>query len=213
MKKFTKYFTNPLIFSLVGNIAMIIARIIYANDFYYSFLLWNLFLAGIPLFISHIIIRFKIEKLIVLGGMLYIWLLFLPNAPYIVTDMVHLYQRPPVPFWYDMFLVLLSAVNGLILCFISIGQIENILKKYQKSLNLNIFRVILIIAMSYGVYVGRYLRFNSWDAIISPIEVGRGMIHSVHAGMVGFVITFAFINLVLYSFFRSILPYRSQEAA
>jgi uncharacterized membrane protein len=116
--------------------------------------------------ISNFIRQLKLEPGIGLFGILYIWLLFLPNAPYIITDMVHLYQRPPVPYWYDMLLVLLSALNGLIIGFVSISQIETIVKKYTTSMNLNILRVLIILAMSYGVYVGRYLRFNSWDAII-----------------------------------------------
>jgi uncharacterized membrane protein len=213
MKRLKKYLLNPLFICLVTNTGMVIARMIYAHDLYYLFLIWNLFLAGVPLLISQILVRQNSVNRLALAGILYIWLLFLPNAPYIVTDLVHLYQRSPVPFWYDMLLVLLSAINGLIMGFISIRQTEVVIKKHVRILNLNLFRVMVILAMSYGVYVGRYLRFNSWDAFIRPVEVARGMLQSVHPGSVGFVITFGIINLILYSFFRSILLFRTREVA
>jgi uncharacterized membrane protein len=213
MDRTKKSITNPLLLSLAGNAAMILARILYTNDHTYGFLLWNLFLAAVPLFISYVIVKIKPVPGIGLAGLLYIWLLFLPNAPYIVTDMAHLYARPLVPYWYDQLLVLISAVNGLVMGFVSIGHIESLIKNYQKNLSLNLFRILIILAMSYGVYIGRYLRFNSWDAIIRPFEVGKGMIQSIHAGTVGFVITFAFVNFVMYGFFRAILLYRTQEAA
>jgi uncharacterized membrane protein len=211
MKPFKGYLLNPLVISLVTNAGMVIARMIYAHDPYYVFLIWNLFLAGIPLLISRILIHRKTLNRFVLAVLLYIWLLFLPNAPYIVTDMVHLYQRSPVPFWYDMFLVLLSAINGMVMGFISIKQTETVIRRHVRILHLNLFRVLVILAMSYGVYVGRYLRFNSWDAFIKPVEVVRGILESVHPGSVGFVITFSFINLILYSFFRTILLFRTRE--
>jgi uncharacterized membrane protein len=208
-----KKINNLLAFSILGNTVMIVARFLVANDFYYGFLLWNLFLAGIPLVISQFITRHRIKNKLVLTGMLYLWLLFLPNAPYIITDMVHLAYRAPVPFWYDMLLILLSAVNGLIMGFVSIGQVEKLLSRYQKVINPNIFRILLILAMSYGVYIGRYLRYNSWDAFIRPVELGREMFHTLHAETVGFVLVFGFINFVLYGFYRSILLFRSQVVA
>lgn len=210
MKKRLNYL---LFISLIGNVGMIVARIIYTHDFYCGFLLWNLFLAGIPLMISTLILRVKTRSGVALFCMLSVWLLFLPNAPYVITDLVHLYERPPVPFWYDMVVMLLSAMNGLILGFSSIIQIEGIVKKELPGVNSNVVRLFTILAMSYGVYLGRYLRFNSWDAIMNPLEVSQGIIQSLGIGTAGFVLTFSFLNFVFYSFFRTILLYRSQEAS
>jgi uncharacterized membrane protein len=207
-----KKLSNMLVLSILGNTGMIVARFFFANDFYYGFLLWNLFLAAIPLVISQFIARRRIGNKLVLIVMVYVWLLFLPNAPYIITDMVHLYYRAPVPFWYDMLLILLTSMNGLIMGYISIGQVELLLIKHQKKSCQLYVRIFLLLAMSYGVYIGRYLRFNSWDAFIRPIELGSGMFHSIHTETVGFVLIFGFINFVLYGFFSSILPYRSQVA-
>ncbi len=192
---------------------MVFARIIYAENLYYAFLLWNLFLAGVPLLISGLLVRNPmIQRLIVYISLL-LWLLFLPNAPYIVTDLVHLYQRPPVPFWFDMMLVVLSAVNGLAMGFVSIHQVELIIFRRKAEQYLLPFRVLVIMAMSYGVYLGRYLRFNSWDAIINPFCVLDGIVHSLHLSTIGFVLTFSFVTFILYSFFQVILLCHSREVS
>jgi uncharacterized membrane protein len=211
LEKMKKEFNLIFLISIVGNIGLVAGRIIYTHEGYYAFLLWNLFLAAIPLFISRIIIRIRFRKSKMMLILLGLWILFIPNAPYIITDFVHLYNRPPVPLWYDLVLLLICALNGLILGFISIGHIESYFFKDRYSKYLVLFRLITVIAMSYGVFVGRYLRFNSWDAIINPITLSRGMYHSICNSTLGFVLVFSFLIFILYGLFRSILPFRTQE--
>jgi uncharacterized membrane protein len=199
--------------SVLINAGIIFTRILYTKDIYSAFLAWNLFLGAIPLFISQTLIHCRFVKGKSLLIFLPLWLLFIPNAPYLITDFVHLSHRPPVPLWYDLFMLLFSSLNGLILGFISIGQVESIIQKYMLGINRVYFRVFIVMAMSYGVYIGRYLRFNSWDVIINPLDLSRSMYHSINAGTIGFVIVFGFFNLIFYSFFRTILAYRSQEVS
>ncbi len=202
---------NPILIAITGNSLMVIARIAYAGNLYYGFLLWNLLLAGIPLLISSNLYKTVEIKRSILYSTLALWLLFLPNSPYIITDLVHLYHRPPVPFWYDMLLVILSASNGLALGFISIYQVELIIFRRSAEKFLFPFRALVMLAMGYGVYIGRYLRFNSWDAIFNPIEVLREAMSSLHLNTAGFVLTFSFVMFILYSFFTAIVLRRSQE--
>lgn len=211
--KLRTYLNNPLILAVLGNIAMVYTRIIYTGDLYYGFLLWNLFLAVMPLLISNIIFRFDLRIGLRFYLLIGLWLLFLPNAPYIVTDLVHLVYRPPVPFWYDMLLVLLSALNGLVFGFISLSQIEDILRKKQRAKYIELFRISMMVAMSYGVYLGRYLRFNSWDAFVDPLHLAKQMLFSIDTGTIAFVGTFSFVTYVLYRFYQAILPSRSREAS
>ncbi len=186
---------------------------LYADNLYYGFLLWNLLLAGIPFLISHKLYKNRKNNRAVLYSGLFLWLLFLPNAPYIITDLVHLYHRPPVPYWYDMLLVLLSACNGLALGFVSIHQVEMIIFRRNAEKLIFPFRAIVMLSMGYGVYMGRYLRFNSWDAIINPIEVLIAIKNSMDPGTVGFVLTFSFVTFILYSFFRTIVLRHSREVS
>ena len=204
---------NPLIISISGTLAMILARMIYAQNLYYGYLVWNLFLAAVPLFISNILYKQVHLPRIVLYVGLAIWLLFLPNAPYIITDLVHLHHRPPVPFWYDMLILLLSVMNGLALGFISITRVEQIIIRRNAKYLLAIFRVLVILVMSYGVFLGRYLRFNSWDIFFRPVHVMQGMADSMNRHTLAFVCCFSFVSYVLYMFFRLIPLFRIREVS
>src|SRR6266542_5618884 len=78
-------------------------RVIETGDSTFSGLIWNLFLAWIPFVLAVVVYdgwrrRRAAGALVVLGAL---WLLFFPNAPYIVTDFVHLERTGDAPYWYD----------------------------------------------------------------------------------------------------------------
>lgn len=143
-------------------------RMAWMSNSHFSFLVWNLFLAWIPFLISWQM-RLKQNKLIHYS-LFALWLLFLPNAPYIVTDLVHLKQHENrLLFWYDMMLLFSFAWNGLILGFLSINRIHAFM-----NVNLNrqfawLIVFILLFLCAYGVYLGRFERFNSWDLFTNPV--------------------------------------------
>src|SRR5688572_12532982 len=92
--------------SIAFSIALLIYRVHFSDTITYAFLVWNIFLACIPFIISSLIITLEYELstwllLLLLGA----WLVFFPNAPYIVTDLFHLGQRQNVPLWYDLMLI------------------------------------------------------------------------------------------------------------
>ncbi len=204
--KFVDLLKNPLVLAIAGNVAMLTARIGYTKDLFYGFLLWNLFLAAIPLLLSNLLIKTDLRIGFRFCFLLGLWLLFLPNAPYIITDLKHLVYRPPVPFWFDMLLVLITAFNGLILGFISLKQMEWILDKKQLTRYKEIFRIVIVVVMSYGVYLGRYLRFNSWDIFINPITLVSKSFQALNFEVFAYVLTYSFVIYVLYKFFHVMLP-------
>lgn len=213
LKSISRIITDhPLVLALSGNFLMVTVRMAYTRDLYYGFLLWNLFLAGIPLIISSQLQRSKSNSGILFFTLLVIWMLFLPNAPYIITDLVHLRHRPPVPFWYDMLLVLFSAFNGMIMGFISMNQIERLLIKQKHLKSLEIIRIFFFLIVSYGVFLGRYLRYNSWDAFLTPARIMREVIQSLSLNTVAFTFTFAFVLYAIYRFYQIILLRRFPEA-
>jgi len=137
------------------------------------FLIWNLFLAWIPYWIS-----LSIEKItrltgsrVIVGSMLICWLLFFPNAPYIVTDLLHLKSRSPIPKWYDMMVLVSFAWTGLMLGFLSLYEIQLFLKKRLHAKLVWVLTISAIILCAFGIYLGRFLRWNSWDAIINPTSL------------------------------------------
>ncbi|MBK7882734.1 MAG: DUF1361 domain-containing protein [Chitinophagaceae bacterium] len=139
----------------------------------FAFLIWNIFLAFIPFIISRYLFLYAkpdVKKYFIFFGM-GIWLLFFPNALYIVTDIVHLQNINEVPKWFDIILLFSASVLGLLLAFSSLHIIEMILKKYvdTKYIQLSVFTILFI--SSFGVYLGRFLRWNSWNIINKPFTL------------------------------------------
>ena len=99
------------------------------------------------------------------------WLLFFPNSPYILTDLFHLRERNSVPLWFDLILILSFAWTGLTFGFISLLDIEAMLKKYLNSKAVSFIIVAMLFLGSFGVYIGRYLRWNSWDIVNNPFAL------------------------------------------
>lgn len=148
-------------------------RFIYTDTKVFLFLNWNLFLAFIPWALtSLVIIKPKFQKsrltLIVLLGS---WLLFFPNAPYILTDLFHLRLKSSMPIWFDLILILSFAWTGLLFGFLSLWDIEKLLRNFMKRTYVIIISAVLLFIGSFGIYVGRFLRWNSWDILTEPFKL------------------------------------------
>lgn len=143
-------------------------RMMYSGSFHYLFLIWNLFLAFVPLLIVQLPFFEKSKRFITFFLVAFCWLLFFPNAPYILTDLFHLSENSSMPIWFDLVLILLYAWTGLLAGFYSLLKIE---QKMQEFIALNWSRlgiIVLLFLSSFGIYLGRYLRFNSWDLFNNP---------------------------------------------
>ncbi len=170
--------TVALVLSLLVASALCVAtvevRIRHSHDASYRFLDWNLFLAWIPLALAlaaHASYRRGHRVLTVPLGML--WLLFFPNAPYMLTDFIHLRQSPTTPLWYDGLMISSFAWTALLLGFVSLYLMQTIWHRAAGAL-LGWVGVIGALALgSLGVYVGRFVGYNSWDALLHPIAVAR----------------------------------------
>ncbi|WP_347219524.1 DUF1361 domain-containing protein [Chryseobacterium sp.] len=134
----------------------------------FFFLNWNLFLAWIPLFLSTFILAFHIKSKISIAAIIIVWILFFPNSPYILTDLFHLKARNTIPIWYDLIVILSYAWTGLICGFLSLNDIEKLLSGYNKQRTINGIVVLFLFMSSFGVYLGRFLRWNSWDVLNNP---------------------------------------------
>ena len=155
-----------LLLSIGFTLSLLAVRFISTSEFTYFFYPWNLLLAILPYLFSR---RLKHTKVGITGWlMLACWLLFFPNAPYLVTDIFHFQERDPVPQWYDLILVISGAWNGLMLGIISLMQVEQFLSTHIQPRIVQLSCVLVALLCGYGVYIGRYWRFNSWDVIVQP---------------------------------------------
>jgi uncharacterized membrane protein len=100
----------------------------YAADF--RFLVWNLILAWAPLILALLVYDGyrRGTTLVRLAPALALWLLFLPNAPYIVTDFVHLSARSRAPLWFDGVELPAFAWTGMLLGFVSLYLVHAVLR-------------------------------------------------------------------------------------
>lgn len=168
-----------LLFSLITAlcVTLVALRVHYTSKVTFVFLVWNIFLALVPYGISTLLIvyheRFKNRWMLALPFLL--WLCFFPNAPYILTDLFHLKQRTGVPYWYDLALILFFAWNGLMLGYASLLDIQSVFtQRFNQWVGWTVSISSLILG-SFGIYLGRYLRWNSWDVVSSP----QGLLHDI----------------------------------
>lgn len=158
---------------------LLIVRIQWSGSIFYVFLVWNLFLAWIPFLCAFLLAEAKAgaRSKYMLAALFGVWLLFFPNSPYIVTDLFHFRQKLGIPLWFDLVLILSFAWNGLLLGFASLFEVQRFLKFYFNAGRVNAFIVFLMILCSFGIYLGRYPRWNSWDIISNPVALSGDIIN------------------------------------
>ncbi len=160
---------KPLILATFFATGVLMYRLFHTQSMVFTFLSWNLFLAALPFVFSF---RLKAHRPAVLNGAkLALCLLFLPNAPYIVTDLFHLKAGFTNLLWLDTLLIGSFAWTGLLFYFYSLQNIERFLKLYLKPFGVRLFSLGICFLSGFGIYLGRYLRFNSWDILSSPLSL------------------------------------------
>jgi uncharacterized membrane protein len=201
--------------SLVGLSALVFAmvavRVVYTGTDYYTNLVWNLFLAWIPFGLAVYAYdgyRKGIGSLQLwaAGGL---WLLFFPNALYIVTDFTWLRESVGAPIWYDIPLVSSAAWAGLLLGFTSLYLMQRVVGRAFGAVQAWAFALATLALGAFGVYLGRFERWNSWDVFTRPRLIVRDLLpHVAHpqdhpralAVMVLFTAFLAMSYLVFYAF-------------
>jgi uncharacterized membrane protein len=168
-----------LTFATGVSVVLVVARIAWTGNVKeYGFLVWNLFLAWLPLVFALLASDAYGEggkgkwRFGVLGAA---WLLFFPNAPYIFTDLTHLANRYYGHFWIDLVLFLLCALTGLILGFVSLYLMQAVVARMLGRALSWLFVAATAAASGFGIYLGRFLRFNSWDVLYKPVALYHGI--------------------------------------
>src|SRR5215216_5479464 len=141
----------------------------------YGFLIWNLFLAWIPFIIAYFTYILTLNRkwiYIVIPCAAFLWLIFFPNAPYILTDFQHLaYPASELPVWYDVMLLIWFAFTGLLLGMVSLFLMQEIVRREFGRWVGWAFVAAVAGLSSAGVYMGRFLRWNSWDLLRDPTGI------------------------------------------
>jgi uncharacterized membrane protein len=199
---------------LFFTVTLLAARVLITGELTYIFLGWNLFLAWIPFAISNKIEpagnQWKIYFLLLL------WLLFLPNAPYIITDFFHLKQRAPVSYWYDVLLLFSAALNGLLLGLASLLNVENFITTHYNKRVSGIIILCSLFLCAFGIYIGRYLRWNSWDVFLNPFDMAGDISERIlnpfkHFKTWSVTLLFGIFLSVVYFSFKNLLTNKTTQ--
>ena len=169
---------HPLVVAASLFFSTFVCLILFAFRFYFSpriafeFILWNLFLAWLPmlsaLLASSIYRRRSYLTWPVILACALAWLLFFPNAPYAITDLTHLRVRGDAPFWYDLILVASYAWTA---CFLGLGSLllmQQLVRQALGGMASWVFSVCVVGLSGFGIYLGRFLGWNSWDVFSRP---------------------------------------------
>jgi uncharacterized membrane protein len=203
--------TGIILLSLLFSVLLIACRVYFTHKITFVFLVWNLILAFVPFLISSIIISTKSKSISkwTLGILFVVWLIFFPNAPYILTDLFHLKQRTGVPLWFDLIVILSAAWNGLILGLLSLDDLHGVIsKRFSKAAGwLFVFGSLFL--CGFGIYIGRYLRWNSWDVITNPItlfqELFNQLLHpTLHPRLIGVSVLYMAFLMIAFLFIKQI---------
>ena len=155
-------------------IGLVLARVAYSDSGRHLGLIWNLFLAWIPFmlaYFAHAVSWRRATLYLIIPVIAFLWLIFFPNAPYMLTDLQDLTGKTAyAPLWYDVLIVVWCTWTGMLLGVISLYLMQDIVHRaFGRSAGWAF--VLIISAMSsFGVYIGRFVRLNSWDILQDPAE-------------------------------------------
>ena len=153
--------------------ALLAARFVRSHSIGYGFLAWNLFLALVPA-VAALVLR-RANSRIVKIALFLLWLAFLPNAPYMVTDFVHLTRRPPIPLWFDIALLISFAETGLLLAYGSVADVQGVVTRAFNPAAGWMVAIGSLLLSGFGIYAGRFLRWNSWDPLADPARLAAAI--------------------------------------
>ncbi|HUI89283.1 MAG TPA: DUF1361 domain-containing protein [Anaerolineales bacterium] len=200
-------------------VILVLARIAYSNSYGYTGLIWNLILAWIPFVLAYFAYILSWRRLLiylVIPAFALLWLIFFPNAPYILTDLQHLGTSPGgtelwvsanVPLWYDVILLVWFSWTGMLLGIVSLNLMQEIVRREFGRWFGWLFVLIVAGLSSAGIYVGRFVRLNSWDILQNPIHAANnlwGWLSDPSLRSFGFIslytLFFIFVYLTIYAF-------------
>ena len=195
-----------------------------SGTFHYAFLIWNLFLAWIPFIIAYFTYTAPLRRrqiYVVVPIVAFLWLIFFPNAPYILTDFQHLAGVwREVPVWYDVMLLIWFAFTGLLLGMVSLFLMQEVIRREFGHWVGWAFVAIVAALSSTGIYMGRFLRWNSWDLLRNPAGIMFYTFERIQdpslqsVGFTGlFAVFFLFLYVTLYTFGHLLLERPVEDKA
>src|SRR6266550_7686516 len=161
-----------LAFATIVCLGLFALRVVHSHRFTYRYLIWNLVLAWLPTLSSlaayNLHRRHRWINWLLVPAFALFWLIFFPNAPYLITDIMHLQRQAAAPYWYDLLLFVAFAWTGFFLGLVSLFLMQEIVRRAAGNPASWIFALGVLALSSFGIYLGRFMRWNSWDVFLNP---------------------------------------------
>ncbi len=175
-KKFISFLLPWFILALMMNIA----RFLMTDVQSYVYMNWNLFLALLPLFFVYLFE--KVQNQYGKAFLFFLWLFFLPNAIYLVTDFIHLREvGSQWMLWYDAMMLFAYALMGVFISAYVLLRMGYALFSHQTKKK-KIFFLLISLLVAFGIYLGRYIRWNTWDILVRPLDLSNTVLDILHTG-------------------------------
>lgn len=140
----------------------------------FAYMIWNLFLAWVALLIT-LWLEYVIHRNLWSSWyallVTFLWMLFLPNTFYMITDFIHVLELPPGGLLHGTFMFMSFVFTGLMLGFISTYLVHMELKKRLGMRSASLIIGVVLLICSVAMYIGRELRWNSWDIVTNPASL------------------------------------------
>jgi uncharacterized membrane protein len=173
------------------------SRIFIKNETAYRFLFWNLFLAWIPYILTLLLPSIKPKNKLAIFLVLFCWLLFFPNSPYIITDLLHLKGYTKDILWFDSLLIFTFACTGLLISLNSLQAAHKVFNSLFDKTTSWLLIIGIVFLSGFGIYLGRYCRLNSWDLFNHPIWFFERVVHQFNNPLT-FKVTFVYGFVIFY---------------
>jgi uncharacterized membrane protein len=219
LKKITISFTisRPtlsLVLLTLLSFVLLLAGVIKTQQLRGIYLLWNLFLAWVPLFFVLVARRYQsLQQMaakfrqIAIYTCLGLWLLFFPNSPYIITDLIHLTESHSRILWFDSVSFFVVALAGLATGLYSLYVAHQIIQRLTNKFLAWSIVTISVVLSGFGLYLGRFVRFNSWDLFTDPIFLFRRSFHELQNPLaIQTTMVFSLVVMVLYVSLNLLIP-------
>lgn len=185
------------------NIGLITMRVVATHSLFYAFLVWNLVLSAVPMVVSSYLLSRKPTAKTTVGISL-LWLLFFPNSPYIITDLLHFRNNSAMPAWFDVLLLTSFAISGILFGLLSMMQMQRVWTRTWGDRIARMLIPLCALLAGFGIYLGRYERYNSWDVLSDPILIlQNSALLITELRVIGFTLGYGTLLMLVYYFVKS----------
>jgi uncharacterized membrane protein len=196
-----------LLLLTVACLSMTVLRGVLTHNWWFFIMLsWNLFLAWFPLGVVLVLRDLTQTQPLpnwLMAVFLGIWLVFVPNAPYVITDLFHIRNLGERLLGYDTLMLFLAAITGLGCGLYSLLLVHRLLRPRLGSRLTWTLLLAVQPLIGFGLYLGRYVRLNSWNLVNHPLRLTASVWGALHEPMaLEMTVSYGFGLGVLYVAFR-----------